>query len=166
MEVALELPMQHQNNLSVWLDGTRLAETAREQGLYHTVTTPQKITLQVGWNQLFLRAYALGYDLHFGAVLKADAGQLWRLRLSATPPEMQPPGLNKSLQPHRKRLLDHGGATPALGDDTLRDRRVLMMRSSPDGRRPPLGTLGLHERRLEPERPQEPDSVGVSHRAG
>ncbi len=130
------------------------------------MNSPQKITLQVGWNQLFLRAYALGYDLHFGAVLKADAGQLWRLRLSATPPEMQPPELDKSLQPHRKRLLDHGGATPALGDDTLRDRRVLMMRSSPDGRRPPLGTLGLHERRLEPERPQEPDSVGVSHRAG
>jgi hypothetical protein len=43
--------------------------------------------------------------------------------------------INKSLQPHRKRIIDHGGATPALGDDTLRDRRVLMMRSSPDGRR-------------------------------
>jgi hypothetical protein len=89
MEVMLELPMQHQNNLSVWLNGTRLAETAREQGLYRTVTTPQKITLQAGWNQLFLRAYALGYDLHFGTVLKADAGQLWRLRLSAAP---QDPG--------------------------------------------------------------------------
>lgn len=43
--------------------------------------------------------------------------------------------VSKSLQPHRKRLLDHGGPTPALGDDSLRDRRVLMMRSSPDGRR-------------------------------
>ncbi|MHB8952819.1 MAG: hypothetical protein ACYC4U_07540 [Pirellulaceae bacterium] len=43
--------------------------------------------------------------------------------------------ISKSLQPHRKRILDHGGATPALGDDSLRDRRVLMMRSSPDGRR-------------------------------
>lgn len=43
--------------------------------------------------------------------------------------------VNKSLQPHRKHLLDHGGATPSLGDDSLRDRRVLMMRSSPDGRR-------------------------------
>lgn len=42
--------------------------------------------------------------------------------------------VNKSLQPHRKRILDHGGATPALGDETLRDRRVLMMRSSADGR--------------------------------
>jgi hypothetical protein len=87
MEVALELPMQHQNNLSVWLNDARLAETGREQGLYRTVTTPQKITLQAGWNELFLRAYALGYDLHFGAVLKADAGQLWRLRLSAAPQE-------------------------------------------------------------------------------
>lgn len=43
--------------------------------------------------------------------------------------------INKSLQPYRKRLLDHGGATPALKDDSLRDRRVLMMRSSPDGRK-------------------------------
>lgn len=43
--------------------------------------------------------------------------------------------VSKSLQPHRKRILDHGGPTPALGDDSLRDRRVLMMRSSPDGRR-------------------------------
>lgn len=43
--------------------------------------------------------------------------------------------VSKSLQPHRKRILDHGGPTPALGDDSLRDRRVLMIRSSPDGRR-------------------------------
>jgi len=43
--------------------------------------------------------------------------------------------VSKSLQPHRKSILDHGGTTPALGDDSLRDRRVLMMRSSPDGRR-------------------------------
>lgn len=43
--------------------------------------------------------------------------------------------INKTLQPHRKRLRDHGGATPALGDDSVRDRRVLMMRSSSDGRR-------------------------------
>jgi hypothetical protein len=43
--------------------------------------------------------------------------------------------VNKSLQPHRKHFRDHGGATPSLGDDSLRDRRVLMMRFSPDGRR-------------------------------
>jgi hypothetical protein len=42
--------------------------------------------------------------------------------------------VSKSLQPYRKRIRDHGGPTPALGDDSLRDRRVLMMRSSPDGR--------------------------------
>lgn len=43
--------------------------------------------------------------------------------------------INKSLQPYRKHLVDHGGATPKLGDDSLRDRRVLMMRTSADGRR-------------------------------
>lgn len=42
--------------------------------------------------------------------------------------------VNKSLQPHRKHILDHGGPTPASGDPSLRDRRVLMLRSSPDGR--------------------------------
>jgi hypothetical protein len=43
--------------------------------------------------------------------------------------------INKSLQPYRKHILDHGGSTPSLGDDSLRDRRVLMMRTSRDGRR-------------------------------
>lgn len=43
--------------------------------------------------------------------------------------------INKSLQPYRKHLMDHGGPTPTLKDDSLRDRRVLMMRSSPDGRK-------------------------------
>ncbi|MHB8898632.1 MAG: hypothetical protein ACYC6Y_07790 [Thermoguttaceae bacterium] len=43
--------------------------------------------------------------------------------------------ISKSLQPYRKHLLDHGGPTPSLKDDSLRDRRVLMMRSSADGRR-------------------------------
>jgi hypothetical protein len=43
--------------------------------------------------------------------------------------------INKSLQPYQKHLLDHGGTMPSLGDDSFRDRRVLMMRSSPDGRR-------------------------------
>ncbi len=42
--------------------------------------------------------------------------------------------VSKSLQPWRKHIRDHGGPTKALGDDSLRDRRVLMMRSSPDGR--------------------------------
>jgi hypothetical protein len=43
--------------------------------------------------------------------------------------------INKSLQPYRKRVIDHGGTTPALGDDAFRDRRVLIIRSSSDGRK-------------------------------
>jgi hypothetical protein len=43
--------------------------------------------------------------------------------------------VSKSLQPYRKHIRDHGGPTKALGDDALRDRRILMLRSSPDGRR-------------------------------
>ncbi|HEX5470489.1 MAG TPA: hypothetical protein VFW73_01315 [Lacipirellulaceae bacterium] len=43
--------------------------------------------------------------------------------------------VSKSLQPYRKHIRDHGGPTRSLGDDALRDRRVLMIRSSPDGRR-------------------------------
>ncbi len=42
--------------------------------------------------------------------------------------------VSKSLQPYRKHVRDHGGATPILRDDSLRDRRVLMLRSSSDGR--------------------------------
>ncbi len=43
--------------------------------------------------------------------------------------------VSKSLQPFRKHIADHGGPTRSLKDDALRDRRVLMLRSSPDGRR-------------------------------
>jgi hypothetical protein len=42
--------------------------------------------------------------------------------------------VSKSLQPFRKHIRDHGGPTKALGDEAWRDRRVLMFRSSPDGR--------------------------------
>ena len=42
--------------------------------------------------------------------------------------------VSKSLQPYRKHILDHGGSTKTLSDNSLRDRRVLMLRSSPDGR--------------------------------
>jgi hypothetical protein len=86
-EVAIAFPQQHQNNLTVWLDEQQLAETSREQGVYHTVDSPQAVPLASGWNRLRVRGYALGYDLHFGAVLQADPATLWELRLSATPPE-------------------------------------------------------------------------------
>ena len=43
--------------------------------------------------------------------------------------------VSKSLQPFRKHIRDHGGPTKSLNDNALRDRRVLMLRSSPDGRR-------------------------------
>jgi hypothetical protein len=85
-EVMLKFPQQPQNNLSVWLNDARLAETTLEQGIYHTVISPQKVTLEPGWNQLFIRGYALGYSLQFGAVVTADPATLWGLRLSATPP--------------------------------------------------------------------------------
>jgi hypothetical protein len=86
MEVALEFPQEHQNNLRGWLNDAQLAETSRE-GIYHTLNSPQTVTLQAGWNQLFIRGYALGYSLQFGAVVKADPAILWRLRLAATPPQ-------------------------------------------------------------------------------
>lgn len=85
-ELMLEFPHQHQNNLTAWLDGQKLSETTRENGIFHSVVSPQKVTLQPGWNQLFIRGYALGYDLHFGTVVKADSATLWGLRLAATPP--------------------------------------------------------------------------------
>lgn len=43
--------------------------------------------------------------------------------------------VSKSLQPYRKHIIDHGGPTPSLKDDSLRDRRVLMFRTSTDGRK-------------------------------
>jgi len=84
-DVTLEFLQQHQNNLSAWLNDEKLPETSRGKGIYHTVNSPRKVTLQPGWNQLFLRAYALGYDLHFGAVIKATPEKLWQLRISDAP---------------------------------------------------------------------------------
>jgi hypothetical protein len=43
--------------------------------------------------------------------------------------------VSKTLQPVPKRILDHGGVTPGLGDNSLRDRRVLSIRTSRDGLR-------------------------------
>jgi hypothetical protein len=41
---------------------------------------------------------------------------------------------NKTLQPFLKHLRDHGGTHPQNQNDALRDRRVIAIRSSPDGR--------------------------------
>jgi hypothetical protein len=43
--------------------------------------------------------------------------------------------VSKGLQPYPKHFRDHGGVTPALKNDELRDRRVLAFRTSPDGRK-------------------------------
>ena len=85
-KITLEFPRQSQNNLSVWLNDKPLPDASREDGVYHAVNSPLKVSLKSGWNQLFIRAYALGYDLHFGAVIKAAPQKLWKLRLSITPP--------------------------------------------------------------------------------
>lgn len=41
---------------------------------------------------------------------------------------------NKTLQPYLKHIQDHGGTHPQNNNDQLRDRRVLAIRSSTDGR--------------------------------
>ncbi len=51
-----------------------------------------------------------------------------------SPPLQRYVCINKSLQPYRKHIRDHGGTTRSLNDDALRDRRVLMVRTSSDGR--------------------------------
>jgi hypothetical protein len=86
MKVELTFPMDPHNNISAWLNETPLPDTVSGGGVYHRVTSPQKVTLKPGWNQLFLRAYAVGYRLRFGVVLNGQPEQLWRLRLSTTPP--------------------------------------------------------------------------------
>lgn len=42
---------------------------------------------------------------------------------------------NKTLQPFLKHIRDHGGTHPQNNDDNLRDRRVIAIRSSADGRK-------------------------------
>jgi hypothetical protein len=85
-EIEIEFPRQQQNNIRAWLNDVRLADAPAVSGLYQAVASPQPVRLEAGWNQLFLRAYALGYDLYFGAAIKAAPDKLWKLRLSTTPP--------------------------------------------------------------------------------
>ncbi len=85
-DVELTFPMDPHNNISAWLDDRKLAEATYGQGVFHAVVSPQKVTLKPGWNQLFLRAYAVGYTLRFGVLLNGQPEQLWRLRLATTPP--------------------------------------------------------------------------------
>jgi hypothetical protein len=56
--------------------------------------------------------------------------------------------VSKSLQPYRKHIRDHGGTTLALHDETLRDRRVLMIRTSANGRQwdPPVSLTDVWDR--------------------
>jgi hypothetical protein len=42
--------------------------------------------------------------------------------------------VSKSLQPWKKHIIDHGGKTQSADGETLYARRVLMIRTSPDGR--------------------------------
>jgi hypothetical protein len=45
------------------------------------------VTLRQGWNQVFFRAYCVGYPpLRAGLVLGGPSEALWTLRLSAIPP--------------------------------------------------------------------------------
>ncbi len=85
-EIQIEFPMQSQNNVRAWVNDIRLADGPPKYEVYRTVASPQPVRLEAGWNQLFLRGYALGYDLHFGAIIKADLATLWGMRLSATLP--------------------------------------------------------------------------------
>jgi hypothetical protein len=78
--------MQSQNNVRAWVNDIRLADGPPKYEVYRTVASPQPVRLEAGWNQLFLRGYALGYDLHFGAIIKGDPATLWGMRLSATLP--------------------------------------------------------------------------------
>lgn len=55
---------------------------------------------------------------------------------------------NKTLQPFPKHIRDHGGTHPQNHDDNLRDRRVIAVRSSADGRQwePPDSLMDVWNR--------------------
>lgn len=55
----------------------------------HRRTVTRIVTLQPGWNQVFFRAYNVGYTpFKVGLVVKAPADILWKLRFSGQPPEV------------------------------------------------------------------------------
>lgn len=88
-QVVAELLYERQNLIKAWLNGAPLANGSYLPPRQPETLLPgwtQTLQLHAGWNTLFLRAFAVGYDLRIGLQLHDRPERLWQLRLEPTPP--------------------------------------------------------------------------------
>jgi len=85
-ELTLQLQGHQMTELRWFLNSQRLnVKKYDENGRKRTADIP--VTLQKGWNQVFFRAYCVGYaPFRAGLIFKGPPEKLWALRLSGTPP--------------------------------------------------------------------------------
>jgi len=91
-EMTFELQGHNMTYLRWFLNGEPLASTNPEKHYKPSPTirilrtASEKVSLRQGWNQVYFRAYNVGYaPFKVGLVLKAPAEQLWPLRFSNQP---------------------------------------------------------------------------------
>lgn len=87
LDIDCSFMTERENITTVRINGDKLR--SQTLGRPPTFTVPlehQPIHLHRGWNSVFVRTYAAGYDLNFGMSLHAAAGELWQIRFSPTPP--------------------------------------------------------------------------------
>ena len=85
-ELTFQLQGHQMTELRWFLNSQRLnVKKYDENGRKRTADIP--VTLQKGWNQVFFRAYCVGYaPFRAGLIFKGPPEKLWALRLSGTPP--------------------------------------------------------------------------------
>jgi hypothetical protein len=87
-QVGAEFLYERQDMIKAWLNGAALADATYLPPRRAQEMLPgwsRTLSLRAGWNVLFLRAFAVGYDLRIGLRLHDRPERLWQLRLAPTP---------------------------------------------------------------------------------
>jgi hypothetical protein len=87
-DVEIKFVSEPHNVIKAWLNDTQLPQqvVGNPPFQFATPVSRQQVHLRAGWNQLFLRAYAVGYSLALGVQIRDAPERLWELGLSASPP--------------------------------------------------------------------------------
>ena len=86
MDVEFSFRANPENVMAVRVDGQPVrSQMLGQPPRFNVPVEHQSVRLHRGWNLIFVRAYAAGYDLRFGVSLGGTPENLWRIRTSAAP---------------------------------------------------------------------------------
>jgi hypothetical protein len=76
------------NMTQLRINGEPVLATSIRSPLFNFTVPRQEQTIHFlkGWNEVYVRTYAVGYDLRLGMILRAPPATLWKLRMSPVPP--------------------------------------------------------------------------------